>query len=91
MRSVIEELWHGDIVPQEDSRINSKEMKQLLGYMAKHHEELEKSLSDEQKVTFGKFHDCWNEYICCAEEAIFKYAFKLGARMAVEVMDGGEK
>ena len=40
--NVIKELWHGNIIPQEDSRTNSKEMKELLGYMARHHEDLEK-------------------------------------------------
>ena len=39
--NAIKELWHGNIIPQEDSRTNSKEMKELLGYMARHHEELE--------------------------------------------------
>ena len=41
MNSMIQELWHGNIIPQEDSRINSKEMKELLGYMSRHHEDLE--------------------------------------------------
>ena len=59
--NVIKELWHGNIIPQEDSRTNSKEMKELLGYMARHHEDLEKSFSDEQKKIFEKFHDCWSE------------------------------
>ena len=90
MESMIEELWYGNIVPQEDERVNSKEMKELLGYMARHHEDLEKSLSDEQKEIFEKFHDCWDEYMSCAEKAIFKYAFILGAKMAVEVMGRGE-
>ena len=44
--NVINELWHGNIIPQEDSRTNSKEMKELLGYMSRHHEDLEKSLSE---------------------------------------------
>jgi len=61
MKSIISEIWHGNIIPQEDSRINSPEMKELLGFMARHHEDLEKSFSDEQKVTFEKFHDCWSE------------------------------
>lgn len=30
MRSIINELWHGNIIPQEDSRTNSKEMKELF-------------------------------------------------------------
>ena len=32
MKSIINELWHGNKIPQEDSRTNSKEMKELLGY-----------------------------------------------------------
>ena len=63
MKSIINELWHGNVIPQEDSRTNSKEMKELLGYMSRHHEDLEKSFSDEQKEVFEKFHDCWSEYM----------------------------
>ena len=55
MNNPIKELWHGNIIPQEDSRTNSKEMKELLGYLARHHEDLEKSFTDEQKEVFEKF------------------------------------
>ena len=34
MESIIKELWHGNIIPGEDSRTNSKEMKELLRYMS---------------------------------------------------------
>ena len=90
MRSIINELWHGNIIPQEDSRTNSKEMKELLSYMSRHHEELEKSFSDEQKVIFEKFHDSWSEYASLAETAIFEYAFKLGAKIALAVVSETE-
>ena len=30
MKSIINELWHGNIVPQEDSRNNTREMKELI-------------------------------------------------------------
>ena len=70
MRSIINELWHGNIIPQEDSRNNTKEMKELLGYMSRHHEDLEKSFTDEQKEIFEKFHDCWSEYMSLGEAAI---------------------
>ena len=83
--NIIKELWHGNIIPQDDSRNNSPEMKQLMEYMARHHDELLKSMSDEQKETFEKFHDCWNEYMSLAEAAIFEYAFRLGARLAMEI------
>ena len=86
MESIIKELWHGNIIPQKDSRTNSKEMKELLGYMARHHEDLEKTFTDAQKEIFEKFHDCWSEYASYAEEAIFAYAFKLGMRIAIETL-----
>ena len=85
MRSVINELWHGNIVPQEDSRNNSPEMKELIEYMARHHDDLLKTMTDEQREIFEKFDDCWSEYSSYAEEAIFEYAFKLGARLTMEV------
>ena len=90
MRSIINELWHGNIIPQEDGRNNTKEMKELLTYISRHHEDLEKSFFDEQKEIFEKFHDCWSEYASLAEAAIFEYAFKLGARIALAVVDEAE-
>ena len=86
MRSVIKELWHGNIIPQDDSRTNTKEIKELLGYMSRHHEDLEKSFSEEQKEIFWKFHDCWSEYASLSDEALFEYAFKLGMKLAIETL-----
>ena len=50
MKSMIKELWHGNIIPQEDSRNNSKEMKELLGYMARHHESVPGYRDADEKV-----------------------------------------
>ena len=85
--NVIKELWHGNIVPQDDSRNNSKEMKELMGYMTRHHDDLLKTMTDEQKEIFEKFDDCWSEYLSLAETAIFEYAFKLGARLIIETLN----
>ena len=84
--NVINELWHGNIVPQEDSQTNTKEMKELIGYIARHDEALEKLLTEEQKAIFEKYQDCWNEYVSLAEAAIFEYAFKLGMQIAIETL-----
>ena len=86
MTHIIQELWHGNIVPQEDSRNNTKEMKELISYIARHDEDLEKLLTDQQKVIFEKYQDCWNEYVSLAEAAIFEYAFKLGMTIAIETL-----
>ena len=84
--NVIKELRHGNIIPGEDSRNNSKEIKEPLGYMSRHHEDLEKSFSDEQREVFEKFHDCWSEYASLSDEALFEYAFKLGMQIAIETL-----
>ena len=86
MKNTIAELWHGNISPQTDSRNNSPEMKQLMEYMARHHDDLLNTLTEEQKAIFEKFDDCWSEYASLAEEAIFTYAFKLGARLVYEAL-----
>ena len=86
MKSMITELWHGNINPQEDSRNNSPEMKELMEYMVRHHDDLLKTMTDEQKEIFEKFDDCWSGYASYAEEAIFEYAFKLGMQIAIETL-----
>ena len=86
MKNMIKELWHGNISPQEDSRNKSPEMKELMEYMARHHEDLLNTMTDEQKELFEKFEDCWGEYATYAEEAIFEYAFKLGMQIAIDVL-----
>ena len=83
---ILKELWHGNIVPQEDSQTNTKEMKELISYIARHDEALEKLLTEEQKAIFEKYQDCWNEYVSLAEAAIFEYAFKLGMQIAIETL-----
>ena len=86
MKNIINELWHGNINPQEDSRNSSPEMKELMEYMARHREDLLETMTDEQKEIFEKFEDCWGEYATYAEEAIFEYAFKLGMQITIDVL-----
>ena len=84
MKSIIGELWYGNIVPQEDDRTNTKEMKELLSYIIRHSADLDKTFTDDQKEIFQKLHDCWNEYMSLAEAAVFECGFKLGMQIAIE-------
>ena len=86
MMSILQELWHGNVCPQTDCRNNYPEMKELMEYMARHHDDLLKTMTDKQKEIFEKLDDCWSEYASYAEEAIFKYAFKLGMLISLEVV-----
>ena len=86
MQGTIEELWLGNVSPQSDSRNNSHEIKELMEFIARHHEDLLKTMTDEQKEIFEKLDECWREYSSISEQAIFEYAFKLGARLMLEIM-----
>ncbi len=87
MRSVIEELWHGNVCPSTDSREVTKEVKELMGYVAEHHKNLMLTLTEQQVEILEKFDDCYAELTSINEREIFMYAFRLGARMAIEVMN----
>ena len=86
MKNIIKELCRGNVMPPEDSRQNTPEMQQLLEYISRHNDDLLKTMTDEQKEIFEKFHDCWDEYVSLAETAIFEYAFKLGMQIAIETL-----
>ena len=86
MRNVLEDLWYGNICPSSDCRDISKETKELMGYIADHHSRLRSTLTDEQNELLEKFDDCYAELTDINEREIFVYAFKLGARIAIEVL-----
>ena len=86
MRSILEELFYGNICPNTDCRSHDKETKQLMGYVADHHDNLLSTLNDQQKELLEKFDDCYNELTDINEREIFSYAFKLGMRIAIEVL-----
>ena len=90
MRSILEKLFYGNICPNTDCRSQDKETKRLMGYIADHHDNLLSALNDEQKELLEKFDDCYNELTDINEREIFSYAFKLGARMMLEVLSNTE-
>lgn len=85
MRSILDELFYGNVCPSEDSWSCTEEVKELSGDIADHHENLRKSLADEQREVLDKLNDCQTELEDIAERALFAYAFKIGMRLALEV------
>ena len=86
MRSILEELWYGNVCPSEGCRGVTKETKELMKYIAEHHENLHATLTEKQKEALEKFDDCYAELTDINERDIFVYAFRLGAKMMLEVM-----
>ena len=90
MKSILEELWYGNVSPNMGSRKLTPQAKELMGYLANHHDNLWETLNDKQKETLEKFDDCYAELTDMNEREIFVYAFQLGARIAIEVMQFGD-
>ena len=86
MKFILEELFYGNVCPNTDCRSNTKETKELMGYVADHHETLLEELTDKQREILEKFDDCYSELTGINERDIFIYAFKLGMRIAIEVL-----
>ena len=83
---IIKELWYGNVAPFEQCTRGDKQLKELLKLVAKNKEELDATLTDKQKETLEKFDNCYAELTDINEREIFVYAFKLGARIAIEVL-----
>ena len=86
MKSILEELFYCNICPSIDGREPNKEARQLMKYIADHHDNLQGTLSEKQKEILEKFDDCQAELIDINERELFIYAFRLGARIAIEVL-----
>ena len=86
MKSILKELWYGNICPETQCRAATREAKELMGYIADHHDNLQQTLTEQQKEIFEKFDDCYAELTDINEREIFVYAFRLGAKIAIEVM-----
>lgn len=86
MRSIIEELFYGNICPSTDYRNTNEESNLLMKYISDHHATLNQTLTDEQQELFEKFNDCNTELSDINEREIFVYAFRLGMKIAVDAL-----
>ena len=77
MKSILEELWYGNIDPQVDATRDNKEVKNLLALMMQNREKLCEKLNDEEKEILEKYDDCQIEMNALIEREIFRYAVSL--------------
>ena len=86
MRTLREELWYGNLYPQEQSTEHNSEIKELISLMGKNREILSSALTAEQNLTLEKYDDCLNEMNSIIEKEVFAYGFRLGGRLMLEVL-----
>ena len=88
--NVLEDFWYGNINPQEESKEHNREIRDLLTLMGRNRDALSSTLSDEQREVLEKYDDCVNEMYGLIEVAIFSYAFRLGGRLMLATLLGGD-
>ena len=74
--NILQELWYGNIRPNEDKIITNEE-KELVLLIARHHETLSSSLKKDDLKVFEKYVDCFTEYASLIEAQAFEIDFRL--------------
>ncbi len=78
MKSILEELFYGNVCPNTDCRNYEQDTKELMGDLSGHYDTLLNELNGKQKEVLEKFDDCYSELTDINEREIFVYAFRLG-------------
>lgn len=81
--TTLQDLWYGNIRPNEDKVITDEE-KELVELIARHHETLSSSLKNDDLDVFEQYLDCFTEYTSLIEAQAFEIGFKLAVELLKE-------
>lgn len=81
--TTLQELWYGNIRPNENKIITDEE-KELVSLIATHHETLSSSLKNDDLDVFEKYVDCFTEYASLIECQAFEIGFKLAVKLLMD-------
>lgn len=84
MKSLLKDLWYGNIAPIDEID-STPEMDKKRGELLELYEKLLDSLNKEQKKLLNEYEELGIELSCLREEFIFEHAFKLGFNFANEI------
>ncbi len=84
MKKVLEELWHGNLYPQEMCRQNDPQVEKLHDLLIRNRAELLATMDDKQKEIMQRYDDNSEELTGILECEIFTLGFKLGVRITTE-------
>lgn len=85
-KSIVEELWHGNVLPQEEEGRYEEEVKDLRLLIAQNRGRVLKHLSEEGKEHLERYDEAIKEHAAMRESDIFVNAFRLGVRIASECL-----
>ncbi len=89
MKNLLKDLWYGNVSPFEQFYPNTKQMKELSGYITRHYDDLMARLPEKEREILEKYEQNVLELESLTNEALFSYAFSLGMRLAVVCLREG--
>ena len=90
VKNIFEEPWCGNSRPNEFPRERSEERQKLIKLLSRHGDTLDAMLTEEQKAILDKYRECHTELSCLDECEVFIRGFRLGMRIAIEVLRDGD-
>ncbi len=84
MSNIIEELFYGNLEPQELTTELTPKLKKKLRELVKKEEELTSKLSEEEKALFLNYTSAYNEFSSISISDGFVSGFRFGARFTYD-------
>ena len=87
MRTILEDLYYGNITPCEQQMIPGSELKRAVDRVAKYENQLMEQIGEPEQETLTKLIRSQHEINSITATENFILGFRLGARLMVECMD----
>ena len=87
---ILEELYIGNVRPGERRFKRNSQYARALAAVADAEEAVLSTLNEEQKKLFEAFVDAQREVTVLTDAETFIYSFRLGAKIALDVLENGE-
>ena len=84
MSNFIEDLYYGNIEPQELSTELSAKLKKKLSKLTENEEQLTAKLNGEEKELFLNYVSAYTEFLSLSNEVSFISGFRLGAKFTYD-------
>ena len=84
MSNIIEELFYGNLEPQELTTELTPRLKKKLNELVKKEEELTDMLPEKEKELFANYVNAYNEFSSISNSAGFVSGFRFGARFVYD-------
>ena len=87
MKKILDELYFGNIVPDEQYIVKGSEYEKEINRILEYEEALEKSLNKSEKEILIKYRESSLNITSITSKEMWKKGFITGLRIGIEVMD----